>query len=169
MNSAETTPQDLFEKKNYDIHSLNDEIRADGLCDRLLKECYLHLVNHHELTAEEASRYCYGACYFLQEYLIPNRQVNLFDITPQLIRQFGGNWYIIKNMEPNLAELTGILEGLLAFYDYFRHLELISMQHLEEVQICCADLDYYQSRIDTFYAIENDGFFKWDADCSLKC
>ncbi len=168
MSSADISQQDIFEKTNYDIRSLDDEIRADGLCGRLVKECYLHLINHHELTAEEASRLCYGVNYFLHEFLIPDRQVNLFDITPQLIRQFGGNWYIIKNMEPNLAELTSILEGVLAFYDYCRNLKLISEQQLEEVQISCADLDYYQSRIDTFHAIENDGYFKWDADCSLK-
>lgn len=168
MSSAEITQQDIFEKKNYDIGTLDDEIRADGLCGRLVKECYLHLVNHHELTDEEASRLCYGVSYFLHEFLIPDRQVNLFDISPQLIRQFGGNWYIIKNMEPNLAELTSILEGVLAFYDYCRNRELISEQQAEEVQNSCADLDYYQSRIDAFYAIENDGYFKWDADCPLK-
>ena len=159
---------DIFEKKNYDISSLDDEIRADGLCDQLLKQCYLYLIDIHRLGAEEASRLCYGVSYFLREYLIPDRRANLFDLAPQLIRQFAGNWYIIKNMEPNLAELTGILEGVVAFYDYLNHLQLISRQLLEEVQHSCAELDYYQGRIESFLAIEKDGYFKWDDECPLK-
>lgn len=168
MSPSNISQQDLFEKQNYNLGSLDDEIRADGLCGRLLKECYLHLVNHHQLSAEEASRLCYGAGYFLHEFLIPDRQVNLFDITPQLVRQFAGNWYIIKNLEPNLTELTDMLEGVLAFYDYCRHLDMISEHQLDGVRTSCSDLDYYQQRIDSFYAIENDGYFIWDAACPLK-
>ncbi|WP_432821904.1 hypothetical protein [Trichloromonas sp.] len=168
MSSADFSQQDIFAKNNYDIRSLDDEVRADVLCGRLLKQCYLYLVETHELSAAEASRLCYGASYFLCEYLIPDRRVNLFDITAQLIRQFAGNWYIIKNMEPNLAELTGILEGVMAFYDYSCSLGLVSGQQLQEVQSSCADLAYYQGRIDSFYAIENDGYFQWNADCPLK-
>jgi hypothetical protein len=168
MRSADISQYDIHEKKNYDIRSIDDEIRADVLCSQLLKQCYLHLVDNHQLSNEEASRLCYGAAYFLCEYLIPDRRVNLFDITPKLIRQFSGNWYIIKNMEPNLVELTGILEGVAAFSDYCLSLGLMSGPQVEELQISCADLDYYQKRIDSFYAIKDDGYFKWDADCPLK-
>jgi hypothetical protein len=168
MISVDVSQQDIFEKNNYHIHTLEDEIRAEALCDRLLRECYLFLVDHHGLRAEEASSLCYGASYFLREYLIPDRRVNLFEITPNLIRQFAGNWYIIKNMEPNLAELTGILEGVVAFYDYLSQLQLISDKQNQELKHSCGDLDYYQARIDAFHAIENDGYFNWDADCPLK-
>jgi len=159
---------EIYDRNNYNIDSLEDEIRADALCDRLLKECYLHLVDHHQLSAEEASRLCYGVSYFLREYIIPDRRANLFDITALQIRQFAGNWYIIKNMEPNLAELAAVLEGVFAFYDFLLNRKLIPAEVEQEVRKSCADLDYYRERIDSFYAIENDGYFSWDAACPLK-
>ncbi|MEJ2201420.1 MAG: hypothetical protein P8X63_10470 [Desulfuromonadaceae bacterium] len=167
MSAMERSQQDIFEKNLYDITSLEDEIRADLLCDRLLKACGLHLMEHHRLSAEEASRLCYGASYFLREYLIPDRRVNLFELQPRHIRQFAGNWYIVKNLEPNLTELTGMLEGVLAFHSYCHSLGLVSGQQAETIQASCADLDYYQSRIESFFAIENDGYFQWLADCPL--
>lgn len=168
MNTTNLSQQNLYARENYDIRSLDDEIRADNLCDQLLKECYLDLVNQQELCAEEASRLCYGVNYFLREYIIPDRRVNLFDITPQLVRQFGGNWYIIKNMEPNLTELTDILDGILAFHDFCRTRNLCSDAQDAEMRVTCSDLSYYQGRIDSFHAIENDGYFAWNAACPLS-
>lgn len=167
MDSSNRAPQDLFNKENYRIASLEDEIRADRLCEQLLKECYLYLVEQQELSAEEASGLCFGASYFLREYLIPDRRANLFEMSPRHIRQFAGTWYIIKNLEPNLAELTGILEGVLAFHCFCCGLGLVNDRQTKTIQASCADLDFYRQRIESFFAIEDDGYFPWLADCPL--
>jgi len=167
MNSLTSPPKDIFTKTAYDVRTLDDEIRIDGYCEALLKECYQLLVDAYELSPEAASKLCYGAGYFLREYLIPEQQSNLFDVDPQQIRQFAGNWYIIKNIEPNLSELTTILEGVTAFYQYCLDRELIAPALLETVRAACADLAYYQERIASFWAIEKDGYQQWNAVCPL--
>ena len=167
MNSLTSPTKDIYLKTAYDVRTLDDEIRIDGYCEALLKECYLLLVKEYELSPEAASKLCYGAGYFLREYLIPEQQTNLFDIDPQQVRQFAGNWYIIKNMEPNLSELTTILEGVTAFYQYCLDRKLISPDLFETVRATCADLAFYQERIDSFWEIEKDGYQQWNAACPL--
>ena len=168
MSSATKSTDPCLDRESYRIAGLDDEIRADRLCHELLRHCYLYLVEAHELPAEEASRLCYGVSYFLCEYLIPEVRISPFDLTAKEVRRFGGHWYIIRNMEPNLAELTGILEGVLAFAAFCRDRELMTGDQLTAIEGACAELDFYRDRIDSFWAIEKEGYDAWQAGCPLK-
>ncbi len=168
MNAFGQSEDEVFNKDNYNISTLEEEIRVDNLCNDFVKHFYLDLVEQLGLAPEEASRLCYGVSYFLKEFIIGDRRENLFELPAKRIRQFAGNWYIIKNMEPNLPELLGMLEGVQAFYEYSHRVDMVSEVFVQQVTSLCADLPFYKERIEDFLAIEGDGYFAWDAACPLK-
>jgi hypothetical protein len=160
--------EDVFKKENFDILDLQDEIRVDHLCRSLLEFFYLHMVEEWKYSPEKASALAYGADYFLREYVIPDRQENIFSLPSGRVRQFAANWYIVRTLEPNMVELTSILQGVDAFYIYGRQVGKISEELRESVTKECADLAYYRQRIESFWAIENDGYFAWEKECTLE-
>lgn len=169
MNFDETPPErEVFRAENFDIRGLQDEIRADRLCRRLLEIFYLDLVEGEKLPPEEASALAYGADYFLREFVIPDRQENIFALRPGRVRQFAGNWYIVRNLEPNMVELEAILKGVDAFYAYCLRVGKVSPERAGDVHRECGELGYYRRRIESFWAIEKDGYFAWEAECSLR-
>lgn len=157
-----------FEEENYHIAGLEDEIRADRLCRRLLEHFYLERVQEGELPAEEASALAYGADYFLREFVIGELRENILTLSAGRIRLFAGNWYIVKTLEPNLVELHGILEGVAAFYAYCARQELVPAPLAEEIRRQAQQLDYFRSRIESFWNLQGDAYPEWEAECSLK-
>jgi hypothetical protein len=157
-----------FAQRNFDITDLQDEIRADDLCGRLLRIFYLDLTQEENIPPDEAGTLAYGADYFLREFVIPDRRENIFGLRPGRVRQFAGNWYIVHNLEPNMAELGGILRGVAAFYSYCHKVGKVTAELTRSVNEECGQLDFYRRRIDTFWAIEGGGDEKWERECSLK-
>lgn len=165
-NSA--TPLDDFDRAAFTIASLDDEIRADHLLQGLVRRFFDDQVAGQKELAEEAGRNARGVDYFFREFIIGERRENIFDTTAQRVRQFAGNWYIIRNLEPNLAELGDILDGVAAFFHYLQTQNLVSAQVSTEITTACADLDYYRQRIEDFWAIEGDGYQVWAEKCPLS-
>ena len=161
-------PDSLFAPDNFDIADLEDEINADALCNRLLRLFYLYLHEEHNCPPEEASALTYGADYFLREFVIGDRQENILRIPPRRVNQFAGNWYIVKNLEPNMKELTVHLEGIRRFYVYCTAVGLVSPEQAEGIGRECGRATYYRQRIENFWALEGDGYFAWDRECPVK-
>jgi len=158
---------EVFRKESFEVNTLEDEIRIDSLCQRLLRLFYLALVEEGRSTGEAGSL-TWGADYFLREFIIPDRRENIFALRPGRVRQFAGNWYIVKNLEPNMEELGNILHGVEAFYEYGRKIGKVTEEVVEDVRRDCADLGYYRLRIDAFWQIEGGGYSAWEQECSLK-
>jgi hypothetical protein len=152
---------------DYNIESIDDEIRVDQLSVDLLRRLYQHLTRHEGIPPEQAGKSCHGVDYFLREFIIGERQENLFEISPIRIRQFAGHWYIVRTPEPNLEELSSILAGTAEFYQYLASQGLIPDAVAGEIASHCKDLDYYQQRIDAFWAIQSDAFNSWRLACPL--
>ena len=151
-------------RDNYSIYTLEDEIRADQLCSLLLKQFHRFLLEHHGLEPIQAGTFALGADYFLRDFVISNQRANIFDITAVSIRQFAGHWYIVSNLEPNLAELGNLLKGTEAFFSYCAELQLIDPEQMTAVAEACQDLDYYRGRIESFLDITGDGYIAWEKD-----
>lgn len=168
----ETQPRSLsdqiFAQKQFEVRDLNDEIRVDQLCVQLLRIFCRDRIEQHGIEPLAAGQLARGADFFLREFVVADRCENIFLLAPGRVRQFAGNWYIIKSLEPNLAELSDILQGVAAFYAFCFESGRVSKQCLERVVQECGELDYYQSRIDSFWAITGGGFSAWEAACSLK-
>lgn len=170
MTEKQLTPLDdpSFSRKSFDIENLQDEIRADELTGELLKHFYLHLVEQKNLPVEEASALAYGADYFLRDFIIDDRRENIFGIRAHRVRQFAGNWYIMKNLEPNIQELEGLLAAILFFYRFCAEAGRVDPALPERIAEQCSDLDFYRRRIEDFWNIEDDGYHAWEKECSLK-
>lgn len=154
-------------KRDFDVKSLDDEIRVDGLCRKVLKRFYLHLMEEG-LSPEQATVLASSADYFLRDYLVGIRQFNPFDERPGIVRQFAGNWYIVSTLEPNVGELARHLEGIARFFRFLHDRGALSARYLAEMERECSDVEYYGARIDSFWAITGDGYRVWERECSLK-
>lgn len=154
-------------KDDFVIVTVDDEIRADGLCRKLLSRFYYSQlesgVEPHDATALAS-----GADYFVRDFVVGYKHRSLFDERPGIVRQFAGNWYIINTIEPSLDVLAGYLAGVRAFYRFLSELGLISDQLLSAMVEECGDIARYEARIRSFWAIEGDGYLAWERECSLK-
>jgi len=157
----------LYNKNNYSITSLEDEIRADCHCAALLKKFHQYLLQELQSDPLEAGALAAGVDYFLREFVIGSRQENILEIPALRVRQFGGNWYIIRNLEPNIEELTDMMLGTDAFYRYCAVLKLVPQSSAEEIALECSRLGDFSRRIEGFHEISGDGFKKWDQECPL--
>jgi len=164
-NNSDKT--ELFNKTNYQIDDLDSEIKVDQLCSALLKRFHQYLLNDLQLDPLEAGSQAAGADYFLREFIIGGRRDNIFNCTAEQIKQFGGNWYIVKNLEPKMPELEIMLSGTASFFMFCAANELTSSENAEQISSACADLDFFRQRINDFHAITGAGFKAWDKACPL--
>lgn len=146
----------------YEIACLEDEIRADQLCGVLLGQFHTYLLEQKKSPSLEAGSLARGADYFLRNFLIDQLRQNIFHIKPEQVRKFGGHWYILNNLEPNLKELESFLLGIDGFYRYCAEEGLIEQARVKQVGQACSDLDYYAERIESFHRISGDEFVLWD-------
>src|SRR5512138_458457 len=104
-----------IKKSDFDIVTLEDEIRVDGLCKSLLMEYYQALLDGG-LDQAAATRLANGADHFVRDFLVGVKMLNLFAEKEGIVRQFAGNWYIVNTLEPTAEYLADILPGVANFY-----------------------------------------------------
>lgn len=155
-------------KNDFNIASLDDEIQVDMRCVDLLRHFNQYLTCQKGLAPAQAGEICHGADYFLREFMIADRRENLFCASAARVQQFAGHWYIIRTPEPNLTELNSILKGTAMFYSFLTEQGLVDRQASRDIAQQCDATDYYQHRIDDFWAIEGDGFDAWRQSCPLE-
>ena len=154
-------------KSDFQIGTLEDELRVDGFCRELLMTFY-HERIASGLNEHDATLLANSADHYLRDYLIGVRQLNLLESDPDVVRQFAGNWYIVNTMEPVIEEIAAHLAGIREFYRFLCSIEAIDSGFFAAIEKDCADLSYYQSRIDSFWEIQGDGYNAWERECSLK-
>jgi hypothetical protein len=165
--TLETKEKILLAKSDFELGNLDDDLRVDSLCRDLLLQFYKSLLDD-QLSPAEATALASGADYFIRDFVVDKKQLNIFTENPGLVRQFAGNWYIVNTLEPNIPELAGYLAGILEFYRFLCKNGLISANYLEILEKECDDAGYYEARIDSFWAIQADGYPAWERECSLK-
>lgn len=156
-----------YTSSDFDIVSLEDELRVDSLCRDMLMAFYLERLQAGQ-DEHEATLLANSADYFIRDYLIGFRQLNPLEDSGSMVRGFAGNWYIVNTMEPVADEIAGHLRGIREFYHYLRRQGAISDSFLANIDRECSDLDYYAGRIESFWNIEGDGYYEWERECSLK-
>lgn len=156
-----------YEKKHFDLSTLDDELRVDAICKELLMDFYRERLKSG-MDEQEATLLANSADFFVRDFVIGNRQKNLLQESPGIVRSFAGNWYIVNTLEPTEEELAVHLKGIREFYHYLRRQGLIEDSFMASIDRDCMDLPYYASRIESFWNISGDGYFGWEAECSLK-
>jgi len=155
------------DKRDYVPTTLDDEIRVDKLCSELLHRFYCES-QEAGLSPEQATALAGAADYFIRDFVVSIKSRSIFEERPGIVRQFAGNWYIANTLEPMASEIEGYLAGIREFYRFLYGHQLISLKFLQAIEAECAELDYYASRIDSFWDISGDGYEAWEKECSLK-
>jgi hypothetical protein len=166
--TQKTEQTDPFNPQNYAIKTFDDEIKVEKLCKVLLQQYHHYLLNNKDISPLQAGSHAGGADYFLRDFMIDNRRINIIAISPELIHSFAGNWYIISTLEPNMEELGNILGGIDLFYDFCAEKNMLDPSLAEEIHQACSRTEYYRERIESFHAISGDGYIDWNSSCSLK-
>jgi hypothetical protein len=164
-SNLETDPQ--IDKSGFTPGTPEDDLRIDRLCKELLRSFYDRLLTEG-LSPEEATALANGADYFVRDFVVDFKALNLFAEQPGIVRQFAGNWYIINTLEPEIRQLARHLRGIKAFYRFLRDRQLIPEGFLKIIEQECDELPFYESRIDSFWEIKGDGYLAWERECSLK-
>jgi len=155
------------DKRDYVPTTLDDEIKVDKLCSELLHRFYCES-QEAGLSPEQATALAGAADYFIRDFVVSIKSRSIFEERPGIVRQFAGNWYIANTLEPMASEIEGYLAGIREFYRFLYGHQLISLKFLQAIEAECAELDYYASRIDSFWDISGDGYEAWEKECSLK-
>ncbi len=154
-------------KSDFRIDSLEDELRVDGLCRELLMNFYSERIESG-MSEHDATLLANCADYYLRDYLIGARQLNLLESDSDVVRKFAGNWYIVNTLEPVIDEIATHLNGIREFYRFLHNFEAIGSELYAAIEKDCSDIEYYSSRINAFWNIEGDGYLEWERECSLK-
>lgn len=152
---------------DFEIATLEDELRVDALCCELLLAFYNDRVDAG-LNEHDATLLANSADFFVRDYLIGARRLNLLDTAAGEVRKFAGNWYIVNTLEPDIVELDGHLRGVCEFFRYLAGNGAISAAALSEIETDCLDIAFYRKRIADFWDIQGDGYYAWEEKCSLK-
>lgn len=154
-------------KEDFKVDTVDDEIRADELCAQLLKQFHRNLLDQG-VPPLEAGSLAHGADYFIRDFVVGVRQMNIFDEVPGIVRQFAGNWYIVNTLDPEMKVIIDYMAGIKAFYKYLHDENLISADYCAKIEAECNDTAYYEQRIKSFWNITGDGYLLWERECSLK-
>lgn len=170
MSHTEAKPKqtDPFDPDSYSIETLEDEIRADQTCKELLKLFHQYLLKNKNISPSEAGTHASGADYFLRDFILDNRRTSPFKLSVDLIHRFAGNWYIITTLEPNVAELKNILDGVSYFADFCVANKMLDQALAKKIAQTCSNMEFYQQRIDSFNDLSGDQFIAWNHDCPLQ-
>ena len=160
-------PFDQVNPDDFTIHGLNDEIRADTLCSRLLLAVRDQLLASGTRTPLEVGEHCHGADLFMRDFVIAACGDNPLRLSPERVRQFAGHWYIVNTLEPDAGDLAAILAGVADCYAVLAEHGLVSAALAAAVAANCGEIDWYHRRIEEFWAIEGDGYARWRAACPL--
>lgn len=152
---------------SFQIASLDDEIRVDRLCVALIKTFSSEMAKIDDQDPIAIGRCCQGADYFLREFLVADRRENLLQVTGRHVRSFAGHWYIVKNMDPNMPELQEILRSIAVFCSFLADRNLLDREQVNEICAACGDQELYARRIEDFWSIEGEGFFRWREEIPL--
>ena len=156
-----------FEKNSFDIASIEDELRVDKICRKLLKDFHQDL-QQKGMPPLAAGSLAHSADYYLRDYLVSARQQNLLLEKSGVVRRFAATWYIISTLEPTVEELAGHLNGIREFYRFLYSAGLISRAFLALIEQECDDIGWYTERITSFWNIRADGYLAWERECTLK-
>jgi hypothetical protein len=152
---------------DFDIVTLEDELRVDALCRELLLAFYNERIGAG-MDEHEATLLANSADYFIRDFLIGARQLNILEPGGGVVRKFAGNWYIVNTLEPDSNELDVHLKGICEFYRFLTDNKAITADAFKAIESDCHDSAYYRQRIESFWDIQGDGYFAWEEECSLK-
>lgn len=156
-----------FDVNEFCLKGEGDDLRVDSLCRELLLDFYSHLLASNLIT-EKATQLAHSADIFVRDFLVDRLRTNPFDVDARKTKQFAATWYIIATLEPTIAELKMHLEGIVAFSTYLKENGYLTEDTLDLILHETSHHDYFADRIESYWNMAPDGYYTWEAQCSLK-
>jgi hypothetical protein len=157
----------IFDHEDFDFETLEEELKVDEQCQRLLQQFYFWLQQRH-LAQEQASDLAYSADYYLRDYVLDFLQRNALRPQSGQVRYFAGNWYITRTLEPEAAVLNRHLQAITELYRFMHELKLISADDFAQIERESSEWEFYQQRIAAFLSLAGEGYESWERDCPLE-
>lgn len=167
MPTARNSASVPLRPADFNIASLADEVRVDRLCQELLRDFHRYLLEVLAVHPLQAGILRRGGDYFLRDFVIDSLRANIFTVTAAQVRGFAGNWYIQRALEPNASELADLLEGIAAFYRFSSEHGWIDHARMTAIADCCADVEFYRERIESFHQLAGDDYPAWCRRCPV--
>lgn len=160
----------IYPKDEFIATDLMDELRVDRRVQQVLKDFHQnYLLGELDLEPLEAGAQAAGTDYLLRDFIIDHCRENIFDLSATRVRQFGGNWYIVKNLEPNMQELLRSLKGVAHFARFCVTAGMMEPATADAIVDAASDHAWYDQRIEAFFDLQpGDDYKNWCNDCSLK-
>ena len=95
-------------------------------------EEYLRKKNYSDKLVQRQLEY---SSFFVMSYFFVYEDVlSVLETDDSTVRKFLGNWYIRKNMSPNLKEMMEILSALFDFFEFLFTREVINDEQFEIIK-----------------------------------
>jgi hypothetical protein len=160
-------PEIEFEHEDFELATIEDEIRVDERCQSLLKRFYLHL-QEGGYGIQQASDLAFCADYYLRDYLLDFARQNVVRPQPGVVKRFAASWFITHTLDPEMVVLERHLEAIRRFYRFLHAQHLISTEELALIEGEAGQEEYFRQRIESFLAITGDGYVAWEAECPQR-
>ncbi len=122
-------------------------------------EEYLRKKNYSDKLVQRQLEY---SSFFVMSYFFVYEDVlSVLETDDSTIRKFLGNWYIRKNMSPNLKEMMEILSALFDFFEFLFTRELITDEQFEIIKQVCIDKVWFENRLKTYNTSDIKNFKAW--------
>lgn len=120
---------------------------------------YLKKKGLKESTVEKRAQ---RTVFFIMDYLfVYDDALNILEVSGDTIRTFLGNWYIRKFMNPKMTEIESFLRSISDFFTFLQEKDFISKEELSEIKEVCKDIGWFEMRLATYFAADEDEFHKW--------
>lgn len=149
----------IFDREDFDFETLDEELKADEQCRKLLQQFYHWL--QQQYSPEESSRLAFCADYYLRDYVIDFLRCNVLQPQPGQIRHFAASWFVTHTLEPRIADLDHHLDAIADLYRFLQVHQLIGDDDLCWILQETNNRDYYQRRLEEFVALAGDGYDAW--------
>ena len=103
----------------------------------------------------------YSSFFVMSYFFVYEDELSVLDSDDSTIRKFLGNWYIRKNMSPNMKEIKEILSALFDFFEFLCKRELITEEQFETIKQVCKDKEWFENRLKTYKTTDTKGFRAW--------
>ena len=160
-------PEIEFEHDDFDFETIEEELRVDERCRALLERFYKHLQDSGR-TPKQASDMAYSADYYLRDYLLDFARRNVARPEPGIVRCFAATWFVVNNLDPEIATLERHLEAIRELYRFLYGSHLITKKELAFIEEEAGQVEYYRQRIERFIGVSGDGYVEWEAECPSK-
>jgi hypothetical protein len=154
-----------MDRAAYSLRGLDDFLRLDQECARLLEEFarWLGTPAGGSLPAGRAGVLAQAADRYLRDFVVDIKETGPDDEDPSLVRQYLGNWYVIHTLSPNHEEIDRIALALRSLYAFLEERQIAAPGTARAVARILQAPDFFHRRLEDFWELTPETIPAWRA------